>query len=175
MRTDPSSSLRFLDQRDENRGQLIGFVLQRCQFLARNDARVLEQFEPIERLLQFHQTTVHFRDIFGGRTTADRLAVVSTDRSSATKQLSCQNTGSASLRQRVVHLDDSQRVASGSIFQVLHRCIKPETRKKKPEKTSRPSGFELRCPVLVSGLKPETRNQKPETRKNLPGFWFRAS
>jgi hypothetical protein len=155
-----SSALRLLDQRDKNRGQLIGFVFQGRQSLWRRDSGLLEQFEPVKRLLQLHKPGVHLRGIFGGRTTANCLAIVSTNRGPAAKQLIAQNTCNATLRQRVVQLHDPQRVASSSILQILHRCIKPETRNQKPEKQHRfwfrvsasCSGFDLWLPVLVSGF-----------------------
>src|SRR2546423_6422668 len=131
------SALRFLDQRDKNCGQLIGFIFQRCQLLWWSDSGVLEQFEPVECLLQLHQSSVDLRGVFGRRTTSNRFAIVRTNRRPAAKPLVSENPSHTTRRQRVVEPDNAQRVASRPILQILH---KPSRRN-------------------------ETRNQKSETRK----------
>jgi hypothetical protein len=157
------SALRLLDQRDKNGAQLSGFIFQGRQLLRTNDAGVFKQLDPIERFLQLHQTGVHLRGIFGGRTTANRLPIVSTDGGPAAKQLVTQHPRRAALRQRVVQFDDSQCVASSAILQILHRLIKPETRNQKPEK---PCSFRFRLPLPVFGL---------WSVVSFSGFWFLVS
>jgi len=117
---DHASVLRFLDQRYENRSELIGFIDKGSQLPRWSNTGVLKQFEPVKGLFQFHQACIHLRSIFSSGTASNRFTIVSTNRSSTTKDLVSQNSSNTARRQRVIEFDHSQRVTPRSVLQVLH-------------------------------------------------------
>ena len=117
---DCPSVLRFLDQRYENRSELIGFIHEGRQFSRSSYTGVLKQFEPVKGLFQFHQTCVHLRGVFSSGTASNRFTIVSTNRRSTAKDLVSENSCNTARRQRVVQLDHPQCVTPSSVLQILH-------------------------------------------------------
>src|SRR5438477_9947735 len=73
-----SPSPPFIDERHKNRDQLVCFVFNSFGFLRSEEIRAFNDLQPIQRLFEFHEATVHLRDVLGFRPGTESFAKMST-------------------------------------------------------------------------------------------------
>src|SRR3954452_25466767 len=96
---DRPSMLRFLDQRYENRSELIGFIHEGRQPHRSSYTGVLKQFELVKGLFESRQGRVHLRLIFSSGAAPNRFTIVTTNRCRTTKDLPSKNSCNTARRQ----------------------------------------------------------------------------
>ena len=74
-----SRSLRSLQDRDENRGQLFALLSQGRELFRSNDSRFHEQFQPVGAFFNLAQRVAAFCDELSLAPRAKRFSIVSAD------------------------------------------------------------------------------------------------
>jgi hypothetical protein len=118
LRSRREGSLCSLQDRDEDRDELVAFLSQRRQLLCTDDAGFQEQFEPVGAFLNLAQRVAAFCDKLGFASRAKRFSVISANRSSGAEQLLSEHLPFRCFWQRGKRANNPKRESLGPITQI---------------------------------------------------------
>ena len=110
---------RFLDDGDENRGQVVTLGTEGLQLCRWHDFSIDERFQPIRGFFQLPKGAAAFGDKPGFASSAMGFPIIRPDGGSGAEQLFAQHLGFRRFRQTSEQADDAQRKLLGALFEVV--------------------------------------------------------